>query len=215
MFPKKIGTTSWPSVRLRCPHCRHQGLLERFPEISDLKGQLTDNGAATYFAIRRCPNNECRGVIFAAVSNTGQVLESHPPEVVDWDASNLPTPVVESLEECVQCLAVRCFRASALMARRTLELVCDDQDAKGHNLQTRLAALGTKAVVPAALLDGLDALRLLGNDAAHVNAKDYEQVGETEARLALDVTKELLKAVYQYTDLVARLEALKMPRANG
>ena len=59
------------------------------------------------------------------------------------------------------------------------------------------------------LLEALDDLRLLGNDAAHVESQVYNQVGKDEVELALDVTKEVLKSVYQYADLLNRLRALK------
>jgi hypothetical protein len=57
----------------------------------------------------------------------------------------------------------------------------------------------------------LDNLRLLGNDAAHVELKDFDRIGQTEAELAIEIVKELLKGVYQYEDLIARLEALRRP----
>jgi len=37
----------------------------------------------------------------------------------------------------------------------------------------------------------------LGNDAAHVEAKAYDNTGKDEAELAIELAKELLKAVYQ------------------
>jgi len=117
--------------------------------------------------------------------------------------------VLEAFQEAIVAEANQCYRASALMARRTLELVCADQGAEGATLVKRLQALGTRAILPEPLLQALDHLRLLGNDAAHVDARDYEQVGRDEVRLALDVSKELLKAVYQYNDLLARLGALR------
>lgn len=55
----------------------------------------------------------------------------------------------------------------------------------------------------------LDSLRLLGNDAAHVAAKNYNGVGRDEVEAAVDLTKEILKAIYQYNDLLAKLNALK------
>jgi hypothetical protein len=51
----------------------------------------------------------------------------------------------------------------------------------------------------------------LGNDAAHVKAKDYDAITEKEATLAISLAKELLKATYQYSSLVAELKALKKP----
>jgi D-arabinose 1-dehydrogenase-like Zn-dependent alcohol dehydrogenase len=62
-------------------------------------------------------------------------------------------------------------------------------------------ALSRVIVVPQALLQAADHLRLLGNDAAHIEAKTYQSIGELEVRLAINLTKELLKAVYQYQTL--------------
>ena len=44
-------------------------------------------------------------------------------------------------------------------------------------ISERITALGTKVVLPTELLQGLDDLRLLGNDAAHIENRDYDQVG--------------------------------------
>jgi hypothetical protein len=74
-----------------------------------------------------------------------------------------------------------------------------------------LAALSTSVVIPKELLDAADELRLLGNDAAHVSAKNYDGIGTEQAALAIELAKELLKAVYQYASLVDRLKALKKP----
>ncbi len=66
-------------------------------------------------------------------------------------------------------------------------------------------------VLPNDLLDATDELRILGNDAAHVEAKVYDSVGKGEADVAIDLAKELLKGAYQYSSLVDRLRALKKP----
>lgn len=71
--------------------------------------------------------------------------------------------------------------------------------------------LGQNVLVPKDLLDAADELRLLGNDAAHIKAKNYDAIGKDEAALAIELAKELLKAVYQYTSLVSKLRALKKP----
>ena len=97
------------------------------------------------------------------------------------------------------------------MVRRTLEELCDDRGATGGNLKDRLKSLANTIVVPAELIDGLDSIRLLGNDAAHVESKDFDNVGRDEIELALEVAKEVLKAVYQYSALIAELNALKSP----
>jgi hypothetical protein len=75
----------------------------------------------------------------------------------------------------------------------------------------RIKSLGTKVVLPQELLQGLDDLRLLGNDAAHIESEEYNQVGKEEVEVGIEFAKEVLKAVYQYSALLARLRALKKP----
>jgi uncharacterized protein DUF4145 len=95
------------------------------------------------------------------------------------------------------------------MVRKTLEELCENRGAQGKNLKDRITDLGGKVVLPKELLDGLDDLRLLGNDAAHIESKVFQQVGKDEVELSIEFTKEVLKAIYQYDDLLARLRALK------
>jgi hypothetical protein len=66
-------------------------------------------------------------------------------------------------------------------------------------------------VLPEKLLDGLDHLHLLGNDAAHVESEEYAKIGKDEAEVGIEFTKEVLKALYQYKAILDRLTALKKP----
>jgi hypothetical protein len=89
-----------------------------------------------------------------------------------------------------------------------LEELCEDRGASGSNLKERLSALSKNIVVPAELLQAADQLRILGNDAAHLEAKVYENIGDAEVRLAIGLAKEILKASYQYKGLLSQLKAL-------
>jgi len=199
-----FGLHDGPVVRLRCPYCRHVGTFD-----SVGKGVQVNRTSREFLGVRRCPNTACAAAIFVVASPTGELLSSFPPELLDFDSSSVPTEIVSSLEEALQCHAVGCYRAAAIMVRRTLEDVCADRGASGSNLKERLSALGRSVVLPSELLDGLDALRLLGNDAAHVEAQTFDNIERKEVELAIDVTKEVLKAVFQYAELVGRLQALK------
>jgi len=101
------------------------------------------------------------------------------------------------------------------MVRRTLEELCADKKAEGKNLQERISALSSTILVPAELLQAAQDIRLLGNDAAHLEARVYDEIGEEEVEVAIELTKELLKAVYQYGSLVDRLKALKKENDTG
>jgi len=95
------------------------------------------------------------------------------------------------------------------MVRKTLEELCRERGAQGKDLKERIRDLGTKIVIPKELLDGLDDLRLLGNDAAHIESRQYDQVGKEEVEIGIEFTKEVLKATYQYSALLNRLRGLK------
>jgi hypothetical protein len=116
-----------------------------------------------------------------------------------------------TLEEAIKAHGAGCFKSSALMVRRLLEELCRDKNAAGNDLQARLASLSGSIVIPQELLVAADELRILGNDAAHVEAKAYDAIGQNEASVAIELAKELLKAVYQYSALVSRLKSLKKP----
>jgi hypothetical protein len=115
------------------------------------------------------------------------------------------------MHEMLDCYAHRCYIASAILVRRVLELICADKGATGKTFKGRIADLGSKIVIPKDLVAAMDDLRLLGNDAAHVEAKAFQQVSETELAIAIELTKEILKAVYQYAGLLDKLKALKKP----
>jgi Domain of unknown function (DUF4145) len=152
----------------------------------------------------------CHTHVFTVFSTTTAALVvSYPPETIDFDSTNLPKAVHDSLDEAIRAHASQCYRAAALMVRRTLEDLCADRGASGSNLKERLKALHGRIAVADALVEGLNSLRLLGNDAAHVELQDFDNIGQSESSLAIEIAKELLKGVYQYDDLVARLEALK------
>jgi hypothetical protein len=143
------------------------------------------------------------------VHSSGSVLACYPPEVIDFDATNVPSKVVEALNEAITCHANECYVAAAIMVRKTLEELCADRGAGGANLKERIRTLGAKVVLPRELLDGLDDLRLLGNDAAHIESTVYDKVGREEVEVGIEFAKEVLKGVYQMSALLARLRGLQ------
>jgi hypothetical protein len=160
--------------------------------------------------LRLCPNPECRGLIFFVWdAQSKRVVAAYPPERLDFDSTNIPAAVTKALEEAIACHASGCFIACAIMVRKTLEELCHERSATGANLKERLRNLGARVVLPQELLDGLDDLRLLGNDAAHIESQEFNTIGQEEVEIGIQFTKEVLKAVYQYSDLLGKLRSLK------
>jgi Domain of unknown function (DUF4145) len=203
-----LSSTNPNIVSLRCPHCGYAGSFHGVGNSNDVL--WTSQGAHQTAGMRQCPNPACRSLVFV-VTRSGNVAASYPPQVIDFDSTNLPAPILTTLEEAIKTHGAGCFKASALMVRRLLEELCEDKGASGNDLKGRLAALGKTVVIPQELLTAADELRILGNDAAHVEAKAYDAIGSSEATVAIELAKELLKAVYQYSSLLDKLKALKKP----
>lgn len=143
--------------------------------------------------------------LFISDSNRTILLTS-PSEVIPFDKENIPQKVLNAFEEAIKCHSNSCFIASAIMIRKTLEEICIDRGAVGNNLFKKLADLGGKILIPQELLNGMDELRLLGNDAAHIEAQTFSEIGKEEIEVSLEFTKEILKAVYQYENLLQNLK---------
>lgn len=200
-----VGDAAGRPLSARCPACRQLGTFEVIGR--DLALASSDR-TVLCVGHRRCPNPQCMAHIFVVVKDGG-IATSYPPLRIDFDAVNVPAGVVKAFEEAVTCHANDCFVASALMIRKALEELCQDRQAKGANLKERIRSLGNKIVLPQELLDGLDELRLLGNDAAHIESREYDKVGKEEVEVGIEFTKEVLKATYQYSALLGRLRSLK------
>lgn len=83
------------------------------------------------------------------------------------------------------------------------------KNAKGENLYLKIKDLGSKIIIPQELFEGMNELKLLGNDAAHIEFNTFNEIGKIEIEISIEFTKEILKAVYQYESLLDKLKSLK------
>ncbi|MCI0338546.1 MAG: DUF4145 domain-containing protein [Acidobacteria bacterium] len=205
-----------PSINLRCPECHRLGSFDTLKNTHDIVVQSQgDFQGNLYVGYRVCPNTSCNLLMFVAFQQVRQpaleakVLVSYPAERIDFDASNIPQPIVDALEEAITCHSCAAYTASAIMIRKSLEELCREKNAQGKRLVDQIKDIGSKIILPNDLINGIDNLRLLGNDAAHVELKYYDKIDKEEVEVGIEFTKEILKAVYQYSLLVSRLEGLK------
>ena len=186
----KIQNTN---VATRCPHCGHFGTFLQVSQ-GDIAKMNGNNQITHFLGIRKCPNEKCQGHLFFISDANRNILLTSPSETIPFDKENIPNGVLKAFEEAIKCHSNNCFTASAIMIRKTLEEICQDRGAKGKNLNLRLNDLGNKILIPKELLDGMNDLRLLGNDAAHIEAKTFNEVGKDEIEISLEFTQEILKA---------------------
>jgi len=136
-------------------------------------------------------------------------LNIYPANIISFDKENIPRNVLQSFEEAIKCHSDECYIASAIMIRKTLEEICFEKNIEGENLLKRIKNLSNKIVIPNELVLGMDDLRLLGNDAAHIDAQTFKDIGKEEIEVSIEFTKEILKALYQHEALLQKLRNLK------
>ena len=200
-----VNGSAHRNVAILCPHCGHNGTFIPIGQDYYIQNQ------SLFVGQRYCPNVRCLGHVFFIGSSNDDNIITYPGNTIPFDKIGIPDKVINAFSEAVTCHSNNCFVASAIMIRKTLEEICNNENSNGKNLKERLKSLGSKIMIPKELLEGMDELRLLGNDAAHIEANTFEQIGKTEIEISIEFTKEILKATYQYEDLLSKLRSLKKP----
>jgi hypothetical protein len=198
--------TSNTEISTVCPHCGKNAVFEAISSHDVLCN--AGSSQAMLIGYRRCPDRACLGQLFYIKLPGGSFL-FYPSSKINFNKEHVPENVLNCFEEAVICHSNNCFTASAIMIRKTLEEICGDRGAKGKNLDERLNSLRGKIVIPEELIEAMHELRLLGNDAAHIESKTFQGIGKEEIEISIEFTKEILKAVYQYESLLTKLRALK------
>ena len=199
-----ISSMNGSVIQTNCPHCGHEGTFDVIGQDLFIDGQYICGQ-------RRCPDKICRGHLFIILGRSGELLFQYPPRNIAFNKENIPASIIKTFEEAITCHSQNCFVASAIMIRRTLEEICEARGAVGNDLKTRIKDLKTKVLLPQELFDAMDELRLLGNDAAHIEANTFAQISSPELNVAIEFTIELLKALYQYSSLLSKMRGLKKP----
>jgi Domain of unknown function (DUF4145) len=215
-----VGKSVGPTLAVICPGCAREGNF--FGEGPDLQLQVPDpenKSMVTHLWVgnRFCPNKGCSTHVFVVYQQQGgpfdpfRVLHSFPAGRIEFNVAGVPEKVRNAFDEALTCTANECYVGAAMLIRKTLEAVCEDRSATGDDLNARIRDLQSKVVLPKELFEAMHDLRLLGNDAAHIKAKTYDDIGKDEVLVGVELAKEVIKATYQYKGLLGKLQALKKP----
>jgi len=219
-IPRITPMTKPPTacVKADCPGCGHAAVFDQFNTLHDLVAENHSTRDAVIAGVRVCPDPNCRTILFFHLSGDANAttidkmtLVTYPEAAIKLDKSDIPPPVLEAFQEALGCMQNGHHVAAALMVRKTIEEICHEQNIKGGNLEKRIDAFKQKVILPPALVDSLHDLRLLGNDAAHIESRNFNDVGPVELELSIKLVTELLKAMYQHQALQKQLAALKKP----
>ena len=155
-----------------------------------------------YYFLVKCP--QCTQPALLRIVEDGDPGRIWPPlDRLDWE---VPAPIREAYDEAARCFDAGAFTAAAVMCRKVLEGVCNEQGARSGSLASRLDDLKAKGVVDSRLADWANQLRLGGNEAAH---DPGVTVDRADARDLKDFTKAIVE--YMFT-IQKRFDAFQQRR---
>lgn len=133
--------------------------------------------------------NHCHNPVL--VRNRGEIVYPNPlPEPTDPD---VPEEIRADLDEAKRCFQAAAWRATAVMARRAIQSAAIRMSASGERLVEQIAELAKEGKITAALKECADAIRWVGNDAAHPGG---EPVTRDDAEAVLGLAEELLRVLF-------------------
>ena len=163
------------------------------------------------WTLAKCPR--CTLPLLAVQCDYGDGFEAdtpnrvYPPKERRLGAS-VPKSIRSAFDEAMICFKSKAYTASAIMCRKTLEGLCAEHGVKTRNLSTSLKKLKDEGIIEARLFEWAEALRTLGNEAAHgVNSV----ISPHDSKDILEFTEALAEYVFTYRD---KFESFKRRHAK-
>lgn len=197
---------------LRCNKQSSFDYLGHLPATFDNVYSVSQGGAKEQLLIDRVASLNCRNCHQPTIVFEEQFAGEQPAKqhkfggVISWrgffwwpflnihSVRDVPGEITAILQEAKTCFSAQCFRAAAVMARRTLEAIINDKGASGKNLYVGIKNLKDKDVIEKNLLEWASEIRLIGNSGAHFDP--IEDVSKDEAKTVIVFLEELVKFIY-------------------
>lgn len=117
------------------------------------------------------------------------VLFGHSPIQSREDISPL---VRDIYQESIIAIQEKAYTLAGLGLRATIEAICNDKQIKGTNLERRINSMFKTGIISKSDADRLNAIRFMGNDAAH----KIKKAGIQSILVALKIIEHVLLSVY-------------------
>jgi hypothetical protein len=195
---------------LICPHCGNETPHTIKARVTSEADAYDSDGEflftyEDYYYLTCC--GTCKGVSIytdwemsdkAGELKSANLLYPHEPKL----DQTIPEIVKKSFEEArrVERISPNAF---AVLIRRSLELLCKDQNAKGTNLKDQISDLSNRGVIPQTLMKMANTLRFVGNLGAHEIDFDFER---QETQAMEDFLLAMLEYVYVAPSRIKSLE---------
>ena len=190
-----ISEVSPKLISVSCPHCSIFVSLQI--------GTYRFRNKWDFDVICSCPN--CTRTVFAQVtyredSGESQLVAIYPNKNIKESLNDVPEQIYKDYSEARLILGLS-PKASAAICRRLLQTILQDKfQIHERNLVTEIQEFVERSDVPSYLTDAVDAVRQVGNLAAHPSKN--QQTGEVvevepgEAEWLIEVVASLLDFAY-------------------
>ena len=197
---------------LECRHC--EARVDAKELFSYEEGNSPEVPFDAKFTFAKCP--VCNSPLLASQMDDPEGKQGwrkpfrlYPPMDSQFYPS-VPKDIGRAFVEARTCFRARAHTAAVMMCRKTLEGICSAHGVKSSGtLAAQLKKLKDNGVIESRLLEWADALRTMGNEAAH----GVESVISPEdARDTIEFTEALLEYIFTYRD---KFEEFKKRRAKA
>ena len=207
------------SLSLSCPHCqvysvmKLDSVIKRFESNDEYGVAFRDAEDLPFDFICSCPN--CGNTVFVEAKAQAKVIHPHPRAAYDeLDESSggeivaiypyrgtvsiapeVPEKYANDFREALLVLDLSPMASAALSRRILQNILRDEVNIKHRNLADEINAFIAKPGIPSYLTDAIDAIRNVGNLAAHplknTNTGEIVTIEPGEAEWLIEVLNSL------------------------
>jgi len=166
--------------------------------IADYIRKDEDSGITGKYSFLKCPRCSSPFIVLQYDDGPGWSDPSpiYPPLETGVSLA-IPNSLRSAYNEARACFRAKAYTATAIMCRKTLEGIADENKITAHNLALALKEMKEKGIIENRLYEWADALRISGNEAAHgVDSK----ISSQDANDILEFTHALLEYVFTFQE---------------
>ena len=198
--------------KFKCQHCNNETIMEVVSSIQhDYSARSKDDYYYEIQSVLLCPICDQYNIISAYWDNTYGKLE-YADEYDLYGGDNVDESIifpihsnlVSSKSDLVPDTIIKTFRKAIelklydeesclIKLRKTLELICNDQNADGNNLLEKITNISEKGIIPVTLTSASTIIRKLGNIGAH---ESDININSNEIKCVIELVEYIIQYIY-------------------
>ena len=163
-------------IVLKCPSCRNYNIINAYWDSS--YGKVTESKK---YEDVYCGDNVYETILYPVVS-----------ELSNGANGIVPNDIFKTFRKSLELKSVD-SDSCLVKLRKTLELICNDKNVIGHNLNDKLKKLFELGILPSTLKSASNITRKLGNMGAHES--DIE-ISTTELSSTIKLVEYIIQYIY-------------------